>query len=263
MKTKYHYFYKITNLLNGYYYYGVHNTNNLEDGYMGSGKKLQLAFKEFGIENFNKEILKFFNTDKEAFLYESKIVTEELINDETCYNLNNGGNGGWNYINNNLVIIKDINNNIFCVDKNDPRYLSGELISIHKNKVNVKDNNGNTFCINKNDSRYLSGELVGVTKGYITVKDKNNNFFYVSKDDPRYLSGELKFIWTNKHHSKETIEKMKFTKKKNKSQSGEKNSQYGTCWIYNLDKKECIKIKKEELYNYIKLGYIKGRKLKF
>lgn len=231
MKTKYHYFYKITNLLNGYYYYGVHNTNNLEDGYMGSGKKLQLAFKEFGIENFNKEILKFFNTDKEAFLYESKIVTEELINDESCYNLNNGGNGGWNYINNNLVIIKDINNNIFCVDKNDPRY--------------------------------LSGELVGVTKGYITVKDKNNNFFNVSKDDPRYLSGELKYIWTNKHHSKETIEKMKFTKKKNKSQSGEKNSQYGTCWIYNLDKKECIKIKKEELDNYIKLGYNKGRKIKF
>ena len=35
---KYHYFYKITNLLNNKYYYGVHSTNDLNDQYMGSRK---------------------------------------------------------------------------------------------------------------------------------------------------------------------------------------------------------------------------------
>lgn len=33
---KYHYFYKVINLLNNKYYYGVHSTNDLNDHYMGS-----------------------------------------------------------------------------------------------------------------------------------------------------------------------------------------------------------------------------------
>lgn len=87
----YHYFYKITNKINGMFYYGIHCTDNLNDGYMGSGKRLKTAIKKYGIENFEKEILKFFDSLKELSDYEAQIVNEELLNNSMCYNIVKGG----------------------------------------------------------------------------------------------------------------------------------------------------------------------------
>ena len=41
---------------------------------------------------------------------------------------------------------------------------------------------------------------------------------------------------------------------------GSRNSQFGTCWIYNLELKENKKIKIGQLDEYIDLGWTKGRK---
>jgi hypothetical protein len=139
---KYHYFYKITNLLNNHFYYGVHNTNNLEDGYMGSGTRLHYAYKKYGIENFEKEILKYFNTAKEAFEYEADYITEDLVKDPNCYNIQGGGSG-WNTIN--LVTVKDKDGNIFDVHNEDPRYLNGELVGVTK---------GTTMCYDTIEKSY-------------------------------------------------------------------------------------------------------------
>jgi len=94
-KKRYHYFYKITNLVNNHFYYGVHSTDDLDDGYMGSGKRLWMAYKKHGIGNFSKEILKFFSSAEEAYKHESEVVDEEMVMDGNCYNLVRGGKGNF------------------------------------------------------------------------------------------------------------------------------------------------------------------------
>lgn len=91
---RYFYCYKITNTLNGKIYIGVHSTTNLNDGYMGSGKILNRAYKKNGLKPFKKEILKFFENNKTMYEYETKLVTEEFIKRDDTYNTITGGKGG-------------------------------------------------------------------------------------------------------------------------------------------------------------------------
>lgn len=94
-RKRYHYIYKTTNLLSGRYYIGMHSTDNLDDGYMGSGKRVKASIKKHGVTNHKFEILEFFNSREELALREEELVTmKEVINKE-CMNLKVGGTGGW------------------------------------------------------------------------------------------------------------------------------------------------------------------------
>lgn len=89
--------YKITNLLNGKFYIGKHQTKNLDDGYFGSGKLLRLAIDKYGKENFKKEILEVHDTEEAMNAAEARLVNLS----KESYNLCEGGNGGFGYINQN------------------------------------------------------------------------------------------------------------------------------------------------------------------
>ena len=93
INRRWNYLYKITNLVNGKIYIGVHRTDDINDGYMGSGIVLKRAQDRYGIENFKKEIIEYFDTYQEALDAERKIVTLDFINEGTNYNVKEGGYG--------------------------------------------------------------------------------------------------------------------------------------------------------------------------
>lgn len=256
MEKKYNYFYKITNLLNGHFYYGIHSTDNLEDEYMGSGHRLHDAYKKYGIENFNKEILYFFKTRKEASDYEMEVVNENLVKDEKCYNLVRGGED-LNTIGQTQCFDKQENKNvvIFLSEyyKNRDRYVNTSSDSITARKRGTNEWKRIPLC------EYSKEEYETPTSFKVVCKDKEGNIFLVDKNDYRIDSKEYKPLWSDRKHSEESLKKMKESFLKTKHQQGEKNSQYGTCWIYRENK--CIKINKDKIEKYLSDGWIKGRKI--
>lgn len=88
---QYHYMYKIVNKLNGHYYYGIHSTANLDDGYRGSGKRIKQAIRKYGIENFVKHIISFHHTRQQLSLTEATIINDQLLKDQCSYNIALGG----------------------------------------------------------------------------------------------------------------------------------------------------------------------------
>ena len=283
---RYYYLYQIRNKNNGMIYIGVHCSNKIRDRYMGSGTRIKEVIKKEGIENFEKSILEFFENKEDMLQREKEVVNKDFIKRNDTYNLIIGG-GKLNALGN--VNVKDKNGNTFMVSKDDPRYLSGELVGctsgqftvkdkankcynitkddprylsaelipIAKNKVIVKDSFNNIFQISKDDPRYLSGELVGWSKGNIVIKDNNGKKFMVSKDDPRYLSGELTHQNKGLNHTKKSKYKMamsKIGKFKNIN-----NLPKSRIFIHNIKNKINKKIKPAELEYYLSIGWKKGK----
>ncbi len=90
--------YKTTYLNTGQYYYGFHETDNPQDGYLGSGIWVKRAVKKYGKKNFRKNVLSTHPTDVEAYAKEVELI-KLTKNDPLCMNLQEGGRGSFRYIN--------------------------------------------------------------------------------------------------------------------------------------------------------------------
>lgn len=90
-EKKYHYIYKTVNILSGKYYIGMHSTNNLNDGYLGSGTRLRYSINKHGKDNHKLEILEFCNSIEELYQREAEIVNLNEIAKIDCMNLCVGG----------------------------------------------------------------------------------------------------------------------------------------------------------------------------
>lgn len=98
--------YLTVNVKNEKIYVGVHKTENPDifDGYLGCGVNkfqpytykhsktaFQYAVNKYGIDAFKRTTLAIFDNKEDAFLLESKIVTEEFIKRKNVYNMIVGG----------------------------------------------------------------------------------------------------------------------------------------------------------------------------
>lgn len=95
--------YRTTNNVDSKIYIGKHQTDNLEDDYLGSGKLLRRAIEKHGAENFSREILFVFDNEDEMNAKEAELVTEEFCSLDTNYNICPGGKGGWGYVHSNGI----------------------------------------------------------------------------------------------------------------------------------------------------------------
>jgi hypothetical protein len=86
-RRAHHVIYKTTCLVTGRWYLGMHSTNNLKDGYYGSGTHLQRSLKKYGYENHKYEILETLNSRAELRIREQEILTEDFISDPLCMNI--------------------------------------------------------------------------------------------------------------------------------------------------------------------------------
>lgn len=77
-----------------YYYYGKHCTDNLKDGYFGSGVRWRRTLKKYGRKNFKMEILSFHNNSDELCKAERDLIGDLYNTDPWCLNLKEGGDKG-------------------------------------------------------------------------------------------------------------------------------------------------------------------------
>lgn len=94
---KVHYTYLITDTLNNKYYYGVHSTDYDPSDitqYHSSSRHLKLMIDELGIDNFTKEVRRYFNTRREADAWEHKVLRRMKVRTRSdFYNQSEGGEG--------------------------------------------------------------------------------------------------------------------------------------------------------------------------
>jgi hypothetical protein len=215
--------YKTTNKLNGKIYIGKHQTKDLNDNYIGSGKRLWNSIQKHGIENFEKEILFVFETEDEMNSKEKELVTEEFCLREDTYNLCPGGDGGWGYLN-----MTGKNRNEWHEKNSDTHMKKMTILSIQR----IKELSSDPYFRQKQSENAKLARLKQMELGIEPFKGKKHT------DETKRKIGEANSI--------------RFT--------GEANPQFGTMWIYSLHEKKSKKIDKNQP---IPQGWLKGRKIKF
>jgi hypothetical protein len=117
---KHHIIYKTTCLVTGKYYIGMHSTNDIDDGYLGSGHVLKLSINKYGELLHTREILEFVDTREHLRQREAVLIEKVLRVDPLCMNAHPGGSYGWEH----RVGLSPWNKGKTCVNEETRRKMS-------------------------------------------------------------------------------------------------------------------------------------------
>lgn len=78
----------------------MHSTDNLDDGYLGSGTRLRRSIAKHGKEKHERAIVEMCTSRQQLKQREREIIEPFIIqSDLLCMNIALGGEGGWDHVN--------------------------------------------------------------------------------------------------------------------------------------------------------------------
>lgn len=288
MKTYLYYtVYKITHKETGKIYYGAHRTNNLNEGYMGSGKWIRRAVEKYGKESFFKEILYIFDNEKEMLDMEEKIVGDSVVESCMFYNLKRGGissHGEAIFSEGAKEKLREVKKNrkwiynpqTLCM-KQPPleeleKYLDeGWLLGRAPHTTETKEKISKANKGIKRDEEWVKRNKAMMLKEWADplkrqIRIESSHRFWSDPNRPNYKP------------SKEAIEKARIRCKGCGSYMDKDGNFYkvptndprvisgelfdpkkGCIWVFNIETENACLIKPELWEDYKKKGYIKGR----
>ena len=119
----YYIIYETTNTINNKKYRGMHQTTNINDGYLGSGNGIINAIKKYGKNNFTRIILEYCYSYDELIEKEKIYVNESWVKDSNNYNIKTGGQSAG-------ILSKE--SKLKISNSLKEKYASGELINWNK-----------------------------------------------------------------------------------------------------------------------------------
>jgi len=114
-------------------------------------------------------------------------------------------------------------NKVSCIVDGKNKLISKEVFDKYHydtattNKAIVKDEDGNIFSVDKDNEKYLSGEYVGAMKGTVTVIDEEGNYLRVPANHKKVLDGTYKGTstgrkWINNGIIRKTVKEIELKK---------------------------------------------------
>jgi len=203
--------YKITNKITGQIYIGQHITDDLDDGYMGSGIRITNSIAKYGKDRFDKEILFVFNNFEDMNKKESELVNEDFIRRPDTLNVVLGGTG---WCTKGTVSVEKLSNpGVFVripVDHFNPdiyRYPTSDSVQVYLKAT------GEKFRVSTEEYQNNKNLYNAVSTGKVSVKCKTTGktlSIPVDEFDPSFYEKVLGGIVVEKDGKRQYVTKDEF-----------------------------------------------------
>jgi hypothetical protein len=205
LDNKYHYVYRITNLVTGMHYYGKrsssnHPYNDLGTRYFSSSSKKEfIQEQKTNPHHFKYKVVGVYTTSEQALQAEVKLHTKFNVSENQSFlNIARQTNSTFKPIGLNLAKDSVTGEYIGPVPKSDSRWNTGEIVNIQRGTRNAvcSTTHRKLGKVDTNDPRWNTGEIlceqVGATQAICSKTKEYLGFIPI--DDPRWHTGEIVHI---------------------------------------------------------------------